>query len=120
MSRFKRLARAEGLKIDDFTFHWSRATFATMWARAARANGNLHEFMPTLKRMMAHKHDRTTERYIQWVEKEAVRALAFVARGGDVQTNGTEHYGVICRTVPVGAAGAACEAAVAMGAGHGF
>ena len=74
MSRFKRLARAEGLKIDDFTFHWSRATFATMWARAARANGNLHEFMPTLKRMMAHKHDRTTERYIQWVEKEAVRA----------------------------------------------
>jgi integrase len=74
MSRFKRLARAEGLKIDDFTFHWSRATFATMWARAARANGNLHEFMPTLKRMMAHKHDRTTERYIQWVEKETVRA----------------------------------------------
>ena len=49
-----------------------------------------------------------------------MRALAFVARGGDVQTNGTEHYGVICRTVPVGAAGAACEAAVAMGTGHGF
>ena len=49
---------------------------------------------------------------------DAVRA--FVARGGDVQTNGTEHYGVICRTVPVGAAGAACEAAVAMGTGHGF
>lgn len=74
MSRFKRLARTEGLKIDDFTFHWSRATFATMWARAARANGNLHQFMPTLKRMLAHKHDRTTERYISWVEKEEVRA----------------------------------------------
>lgn len=74
MSRFKRLARTEGLKIDDFTFHWSRATFATMWARVARANNNLHQFMPTLKRMMAHKHDRTTERYIRWVEKEKVRA----------------------------------------------
>lgn len=74
MSRLRRLARQEGLKIDDFTFHWSRATFATMWARAARADGNLHEFMPTLKRMLAHKHDRTTERYISWVEKEKVRA----------------------------------------------
>lgn len=74
MSRLKRMAREEGLNIDDFTFHWSRATFATMWARAARANGNLHEFMPTLKRMLAHKHDRTTERYIRWVEKEEVRA----------------------------------------------
>lgn len=74
MSRLKRTAREEGLNIDDFTFHWSRATFATMWARAARANGNLHEFMPTLKRMLAHKHDRTTERYIRWVEKEEVRA----------------------------------------------
>jgi integrase len=74
MSRLKRVARQEGLKIDDFTFHWSRATFATMWARAARANGHLHEFMPTLKRMLAHKHDRTTERYITWVEKEEVRA----------------------------------------------
>ena len=74
MSRFKRQARAEGLRIDDFTFHWSRATFATMWARAARASGQLHEFMPTLKRMLAHKHDRTTELYIRWVEKEAVRA----------------------------------------------
>lgn len=74
MSRFKRLARMEGLKIDDFTFHWSRATFATMWARAARANGNLHQFMPTLKRMLAHAHDRTTERYIRWVEKEEVRS----------------------------------------------
>lgn len=74
MSRLKRLAREEGLKIDDFKFHWSRATFATLWARAARANGNLHEFMPTLKRMMAHKHDRTTERYIRWVEKEQVRS----------------------------------------------
>lgn len=74
MSRFKRLARTEGLKIDDFTFHWSRATFATMWARAARVNNNLHQFMPTLKRMMAHKHDRTTERYIRWIEKEKVRA----------------------------------------------
>jgi hypothetical protein len=30
--------------------------------------------MPTLKRMLAHKHDRTTERYIRWVEKEEVRA----------------------------------------------
>lgn len=74
MSRLKRLARQEGLNIDDFTFHWSRATFATMWAQAARANGYLHEFMPTLKRMLAHKHDRTTERYIRWVEKEKVRA----------------------------------------------
>lgn len=74
MSRLKRLARMEGLNIDDFTFHWSRATFATMWARAARANGHLHEFMPTLKRMLAHKHDRTTERYVRWVEKEQVRA----------------------------------------------
>lgn len=74
MSRLKRTARQEGLKIDDFTFHWSRATFATMWARAARANGHLHEFMPTLKRMLAHKHDHTTERYISWVEKEEVRA----------------------------------------------
>jgi integrase len=74
MSRLKRLAREEGLCIDDFTFHWSRATFATMWARAARANGHLHEFMPTLKQMLAHKHDRTTERYIRWVEKEEVRA----------------------------------------------
>lgn len=74
MSRLKRMARMEGLMIDDFTFHWSRATFATMWARAARANGHLHEFMPTLKRMLAHKHDRTTERYIRWVEKEEVRA----------------------------------------------
>ena len=74
MSRLKRLAREEGLNIDDFTFHWSRATFATTWARAARADGHLHQFMPTLKRMLAHKHDRATERYIQWVEKEAVRA----------------------------------------------
>lgn len=74
MSRLKRLARAEGLNIDDFTFHCSRATFATMWARAARERGNLHQFMPTLKRMLAHKHDRTTERYISWVEKEEVRA----------------------------------------------
>jgi integrase len=74
MSRLKRIARTEGLNIDDFTFHWSRATFATMWARAARTNGHLHEFMPTLKRMLAHKHDRTTEQYIHWVEKEEVRA----------------------------------------------
>lgn len=74
MSRLKRLARLEGLNIDNFTFHWSRATFATMWARAARANGNLHQFMPTLKRMLAHRHDRTTERYVLWVEKEEVRA----------------------------------------------
>lgn len=74
MSRLKRLARQEGLNIGDFTFHWSRATFATMWARAARANGHLHEFMPTLKRMLAHKHDSTTQRYIRWVEKEEVRA----------------------------------------------
>lgn len=74
MSRLKRLARREGLNIDGFTFHWSRATFATIWARAARANGHLHEFMPTLKRMLAQKHDRTTERYIRWVEKQEVRA----------------------------------------------
>ncbi|NMW22982.1 site-specific integrase [Rhodanobacter denitrificans] len=74
MSRLKRLAREEGLNINDFTFHWSRSTFATVWARAARANGHLHQFMPTLKRMLAHKHDRTTERYIRWIEKEEVRA----------------------------------------------
>jgi len=74
MSRLKRLAREEGLNINEFTFHWSRATFATMWARAARANGHLHQFMPTLKRMLAHKYDRTTERYIRWIEKEEVRA----------------------------------------------
>lgn len=74
MSKFKRLARREGLKIDDFTFHWSRATFATMWARVARDQGRLHEFFPTLKRLLAHKHDRTTWRYIRWVEKEEVRA----------------------------------------------
>lgn len=74
MSRLKRVARQEGLNIDDFTFHWSRATFATTWARVARSSGHLHEFMPTLKRMLAHKHDRTTQRYIAWVEKEEVRA----------------------------------------------
>lgn len=74
MSRLKRMARQEGLHIDDFKFHCSRATFATMWANAARANNSLHEFMPTLKRMMAHKYDRTTERYIEWVEREEVRA----------------------------------------------
>lgn len=74
MSRFKENARTEGLRIADFTFHCARATFATTWARAARANGHLYEFMPTLKRMMAHKHDRSTERYIRWVEKEEVRA----------------------------------------------
>lgn len=74
MSRLKRVAREEGLNIDDFTFHWTRATFATMWARAARANGHLHEFMPTLKRMLAHMYDRTTERYIHSVENEEVRA----------------------------------------------
>lgn len=74
MSRIKRTAREEGLNIDDFKFHWSRATFATMWAKVARTNGHLHEFMPTLKRMLAHKHDRATERYICWAEKEEVRA----------------------------------------------
>lgn len=73
--RLKRIARSEDLNIDDFTFHWSRATFATMWARVARAKGLIHEFMPTLKRMLAHKHDRTTERYIRYVEKENVRAV---------------------------------------------
>ncbi|PNS09761.1 tyrosine-type recombinase/integrase [Solilutibacter silvestris] len=79
MSRLKRLAREEGLNINDFTFHWSRATFATMWATVARANGYLHQFMPTLKRMLAHKHDRTTERYIRWVEREEVRAAVMDA-----------------------------------------
>lgn len=74
MSRLKRAAREEGLRIDDFTFHWSRATFATMWAEVARNAGILHDFLPTLKRMMAHKHDRTTWRYIRWVEKEGVRS----------------------------------------------
>ena len=74
MSRLKRAARAEGLRIDDFTFHWSRATFATMWAETARDAGRLHEFFPTLKRMLAHKHDRTTWRYIRWVEKAGVRS----------------------------------------------
>lgn len=74
MSRLKRVAREEGLKIDDFTFHWSRATFATMWAEVARDAGRLHEFFPTLKRMLAHKHDRTTWRYIRWAEKAKVRS----------------------------------------------
>ncbi|MBZ4038082.1 site-specific integrase [Novilysobacter selenitireducens] len=74
MSRLKRLARGEGLNIDTFTFHWSRATFATMWAKVARNQGHLHEFLPTLKRMLAHKHDRTTWRYIRWAEREEVRA----------------------------------------------
>lgn len=74
MARLKRFAREEGIKIGAFTFHWSRATFATSWARAARDAGQLHEFMPTLKEMLAHTHDRTTERYIRWVEEEEVRA----------------------------------------------
>lgn len=74
MSRFKRMAREEGLNIDDFTFHFSRATFATMWAEVARDAGHLHGFFPTLKRMLAHKHDRTTWRYIRWVEKSKVRS----------------------------------------------
>ncbi|MEN1973237.1 site-specific integrase [Luteimonas sp. MJ204] len=74
MSRLRRLAREEGLDMKGFTFHWSRATFATTWARVALANGVLHQFMPTLKRMLAHKHDRTTERYIRWIENEEVRS----------------------------------------------
>jgi integrase len=74
MSRLRRLARQEGLKIDDFTFHCSRATFATMWASCARDAGKLHEFFPTLKRMLAHKHDATTWRYIRWAEKQKVRS----------------------------------------------
>lgn len=74
VSRLKRTAREEGLNIDNFVFHWSRATFATMWSRVAREQGRLDSFFPTLKNMMAHKHDRTTWRYIRWVEKEEVRA----------------------------------------------
>ena len=74
MSSFKRLAREENLNIDDFTFHCSRATFATIWAEVARDQGRLHEFFPTLKRMLAHKHDRTTWRYIRWSEKAKVRS----------------------------------------------
>lgn len=79
MSRLKRAAREEGLKIDDFTFHWSRATFGTMWAEVARDAGRLHEFFPTLKQMMAHKHDRTTWRYIRWVEKAGIRSAVMDA-----------------------------------------
>jgi site-specific recombinase XerD len=74
MSRLRKVARAHGVDMERFTFHWTRATFATGWAQAAVDAGKGDEFMPALKDMMLHKDEATTWRYIKFVKNQKVRA----------------------------------------------
>jgi integrase len=74
MVELRSIAKAHGVDMGNFNFHWTRATFPTGYAEIGIENCNLPATVAFLKRVMLHAREETTWRYIQWVQTRADEA----------------------------------------------
>lgn len=74
MSRLRKAVKGR-LDLSSFYFHCSRATFGTSIVQAGlRAGVPLDRILARLKALMGHKDAKTSLRYVQFVENEALNA----------------------------------------------
>jgi integrase len=73
MGRLRADGLAAGVKAFlHFRFHQSRATFATELARVVLRNGGISLAIQIVKEALLHKDEKTTLKYIRFIEKSAV------------------------------------------------
>lgn len=70
MEKLRECAAAEGVNLKDFYFHCSRATFGTLFTEfmLSLPKAKTRRVLSILKKLMGHKNEATTLRYIRWVE----------------------------------------------------
>ncbi|MGA7438347.1 MAG: tyrosine-type recombinase/integrase [Luteibacter sp.] len=70
ISRLRNLARRNRVAgIDDFHFHRTRATFATMLMRCCMASMPLAEAVQFVREACLHRNEGTTMKYVRFIEK---------------------------------------------------
>lgn len=75
MTALRRKASASGIDIQRFTFHCTRATFATAFAELGIAAGRIDDTVAFLREVMLHRDEATTWRYIRYVQQEGNRGI---------------------------------------------
>jgi integrase len=73
MTTLRQRASSQGVSAQGFTFHCTRATFATRFAELGVALNKVDEAVAFLKEVMLHKDEATTWRYIRYVHNETAR-----------------------------------------------
>ncbi|CAE6796705.1 hypothetical protein R75461_04986 [Paraburkholderia nemoris] len=77
MTRLRCKARTEGLNLDNFKFHRSRATFATSIADTAismSGASSVGNIVQLIRDLLLHKDEATSMRYIKFVRNQKVKA----------------------------------------------
>lgn len=77
MTRLRQKARAEGLDLENFKFHRSRATFATSIADTAismSGASSVGNIVQLIRDLLLHKDEATSMRYIKFVRNQKVKA----------------------------------------------
>lgn len=74
MLRLRRVGVEKGLQVNDFSFHQSRATFATAVAEIAIKMGGAINAVALVRELLLHKDEATSLRYIKFVEKTPIKA----------------------------------------------
>lgn len=74
----RKAARAEGnTELAKFRFHMTRATFGTRLANMLMEQGfPVNAVLALVKRLMLHKHEATTLKYIRWVQNRPIKEAA--------------------------------------------
>jgi integrase len=71
MTKLRRIAKAQGMRIPRFHFHCTRPTFGTSFVLASLARGQkTNQILPRLMRLLGHASAASSMHYIDWVEDE--------------------------------------------------
>ncbi|MCK5771169.1 tyrosine-type recombinase/integrase [Algiphilus sp.] len=71
MTQLRKLASAQGLRLQNFRFHDTRATFGTAFVLASMQAGHTpDQIMPVLMRLMGHTSAASSMLYIDFVEED--------------------------------------------------
>jgi integrase len=71
MTKLRRIAKAQGMRIPRFHFHCTRPTFGTSFVLASLARGHkTNQILPRLMRLLGHASAASSMHYIDWVEDE--------------------------------------------------
>lgn len=73
----RKLARSQGIQeLRDFRFHWTRATFGTRVTEQLLRSHAVNVVLAFVKRLLLHKNEATTLRYIRFVEQKPLKQAA--------------------------------------------
>ncbi len=74
MATLRRVARVQGVDMEGFRFHCTRASFATSFAEIGVQLGRIREAVAFLMEVLLHAQEATTWRYIRFVQDRKERA----------------------------------------------